>query len=463
MKEAPLSCQDPVALRELYLSTRRRTETLTSTLYPEDFVVQTMECMSPPRWHLGHTCWFFEMAFAQVWPAYQPFRSEFHWYFNSYYDRFGRRIERTLRGTRSRPTVDETLLYRRFVDEAVCLYLDGAPGVSTTAEGLELIRLGIEHEIQHQELLVYDIKNLLLDTFVVPPQLLGGRNRSPTTRESQRVSNRSESKPSPERGPDRFVSFDAGVFEMGSRAPDQSLFCFDNETPRHRVFNEHFLMATTPVTCAAFAAFIRDGGYEKSQLWLADGWNFIQREKIRHPLYWEEDEGEYFVRDFFGRHPVSECGDEPVCHVSYYEATAFARWAGARLPTESEWEQASCSGVQGALSGQEIAACIRGSNTLDAGYWRTVAVQELEYGRLPTGLSHFFGNVWEWTSSDYAPYPKYQPTFVEYNDKWMCNQRVLRGGSFATWGAHLRHTYRNFFYPHERWMLSGFRLAKSPA
>lgn len=453
--------QDPAALRDLYLSTRRRTETLTSTLYPEDFVVQTMECMSPPRWHLGHTCWFFEMAFAQVWPAYKPFRAEFHWYFNSYYDRFGRRIERPLRGTRSRPTVNETLSYRRFIDEAVCLYLDGSAGVPTAQEGLDLIRLGIEHEIQHQELLVYDIKNLLIDAFEVPPQLFYGKERSSRGKNTSGIWDISKNRIGPERDPDRFVSFEAGIFEMGCRAEDQGLFCFDNETPKHRVFNEHFFMATAPVTCAAFAAFIRDGGYEQSQLWLSDGWNFIQREKIHYPLYWEEEDGELFVRDFFGRHAVSDCGDEPVCHVSYYEAAAFARWAGARLPTESEWEQASCSGLQGNLTEKELEATIRNSNTLDAGYWRTVSVQDLEGGRLPTGLWQLFGNVWEWTSSDYAPYPGYQTTFVEYNDKWMCNQRVLKGGSFATWSAHLRHTYRNFFYPHERWMLAGFRLAKS--
>jgi ergothioneine biosynthesis protein EgtB len=453
---------EPIDLADLYTATRHRTEAITSTLVPEDFVVQTMECMSPPRWHLGHTCWFFEMAFDQILPDYKPYKSEFHWFFNSYYDRFGKRIERPLRGTRSRPTVEETLNYRHVVDETVLAYLSGKLAIAPTTEGLELIRLGIEHEIQHQELLVYDIKNLLLDAFVVPPELYHGQRRALPGTDPLNSRHQGPSSASTQLAPapDTFVSFDAGVFTMGHGGSAGFRFSFDNEGPQHRVFNEHYQMATAPVTCAAFAEFIRDGGYTKSQLWLSDGWNFIQREKIQRPLYWEEEDQQLFVRDFFGRHELSLCGTEPVSHVSYYEACAFAKWAGARLPSEAEWEQACCLGTSGESA--PSASYIRRSNTLDSGFWRTISIFDMPEGTLPSGLSHLFGNVWEWTSSDYAPYPGYRPTFVEYNDKWMCNQRVLRGGSYATWGAHLRPTYRNFFYPHERWMLAGFRLAKSP-
>jgi ergothioneine biosynthesis protein EgtB len=422
---------------DLYKHVRARTMEIVAPLEIEDYVIQTAEFMSPPRWHIGHTSWFFETVLQAHKPNYQIYSEDFLFYFNSYYEGFGARIERPKRGTKSRPTVRETVAYRNHIDEHMLRFLESLDDRSTV---LSLVRLGLEHEMQHQELLVYDIKHLLCDQF------------------DARI------KPAPDSvvKVEGMAEIQGGLFLLGfdnSRNPDQ--FAFDNEKPAHQVFLQDFAIDKAPISNGEYLEFIRDGGYQNFRWWFSEGWEAVKREQWRAPLYWESHDEEWMLRDFSGLHPVSTKLGEPVSHVSFFEASAFAKWNGKRLPTEAEWEKAACysDGRQNFPWGDESPDLAK-ANLFENGHWSVAPIGAFPEGATASGCHQLIGDVWEWTTSDYVPYPGFKSEFDEYNDKWFVNQKVLRGGSYATPQLHIRSTYRNFFHAHERWMTSGFRCAK---
>jgi len=406
--------------RSRYESIREASLCIARPLRTEDYVVQSMPDASPAKWHLAHTSWFFEQfLLSPSLPGYQAFDPDYGFLFNSYYEAVGARHARGDRGLLSRPAVEDVLRYRRHVDEQMLRLLEHR---AVRQEILALIELGLNHEQQHQELMLTDIKHLL------------SRNPlEPAYREDL-----SRSGPLPAGSCPGWTAFEGGLHEIGAEPGEE--FCFDNESPRHRVFLYPYELADKPVVNSEFSEFIRAGGYRDARHWLSDGWAMVQHECWQRPLYWSEDlQSEFTLGGRCDLDPFA-----PVCHVSYYEADAFASWAGLRLPTESEWELAA---AQHALSG----------NFVEQDRLHPVAA-----GPTP-GPAQMFGDVWEWTASDYGPYPGFRVAagaVGEYNGKFMCNQRVLRGGSCVTPASHVRRTYRNFFYPHSRWQFMGFRLAR---
>ena len=400
------------------METRALSLELADPLSDEDQVVQAMDDASPTKWHLAHTTWFFEaFVLSKFLPGYTRYDENFEYCFNSYYEAVGPRHPRPFRGLLTRPSADAVRAYRAHVDEALeSLFADDIPEMAAA-----LVELGINHEQQHQELLLTDILNL----FASQPL-------KPAYRDA------SSDAPVGEADPLKFVSFDGGVSNVGH---DGAGFHYDNEGPRHEQLIRPFKLASRCVTNAEWIAFIEDGGYETASLWLADGWNLINTEGWRAPLYVEQADGGFSQMSLRGFRPVNPAA--PVTHVSYFEADAFARWAGRRLPSEFEWEHAS-------------AALTETGRTLGHGALRAEPAPD------DVGLTQMFGDVWEWTSSAYLPYPGFKPAtgaVGEYNGKFMCNQFVLKGGSCATPDGHVRRTYRNFFYPHQRWQFTGLRLA----
>lgn len=423
------------ALAAAYAEVRARTLELAAPLEPEDFVVQSMPDVSPPKWHLGHTTWFFEaFVLGPFLPGYTPFREGWAFLFNSYYEGVGERIARAERGLLSRPPLAEVLAYRASVDRAVEALLSRASARGEWPEIAARLTLGLHHEEQHQELLLMDVKHNLSKNPLFPAyQVDRAEHLGPAHRAGVDQARIVREPP-----PHRFVPQRGGVVAIGHGGPG---FAFDNEGPRHRVFLEPHALGSRLVTAGEYLAFIEDGGYARPDLWLSDGWFTARREAWRAPLYWVERDGAWHVFTLHGLRPVDPA--EPVLHVSYYEADAYARWAGHRLPTEAEWEAAA-----GELP-------IRG-NLLDSGALHPRPAP----GEAP--LEQLFGDAWEWTASAYAPYPGFEPlpgALGEYNGKFMCNQQVLRGGSCFTPAGHVRPTYRNFFYPHQRWCPAGLRLA----
>lgn len=433
MPDSPAVARGPsptLSLSSRYRTVRARTTGLAEPLSPEDCALQSMPDASPVKWHLGHTSWFFEtFVLADALPDHRPFRDAFRVLFNSYYVAVGPRHPRPERGLLSRPALDEVLAYRRHVDAAMATLFEHHPDRAAAAGAL--IELGLNHEEQHQELILTDLKHLL------------SRNPlAPVYRADAATPSNGAAPP-----PAGWRRLPEGVRRIGYAGPD---FCFDNEQPAHRAFVGAVDIADRAVTCGEYLAFIRDGGYDRSDLWLSEGWDTVRRDGWRAPQYWhcdgnpaEADGWQSFTLG--GLRPVDPA--EPVTHVSYYEADAFARWAGARLPTEAEWEAAT--------DGIPVAG-----NFLDSGRRHPAP---LDAAGAPGG--QLFGDVWEWTSSSYAPYPGFRaaPGAVgEYNGKFMVNQYVLRGGSCATSPGHVRATYRNFFPAHARWQFSGIRLARDP-
>ncbi len=399
---------------------RARSLAIAAPLSAEDCALQSMTDASPVKWHLAHTTWFFEtFVLAPSVPGHEAFHPHYRTLFNSYYHAVGDKHPRAGRGLLSRPDHSTVLAYRARVEEAIRKLLASTTDPSLAA----LVELGLHHEQQHQELILTDLKHLLSRNPLRPAYqknwpLTAIRGRRP-----------------------RWLGFEGGVHEIGHAGPG---FAFDNETPRHRVFLRDFEIASHPVTHGDFVAFIDDDGYRRPELWLSLGWDEVQSKGWQAPLYWEKRDGEWHTFTLHGVVPVD--ANTPICHVSFFEAEAFARWAGARLPTEAEWEVAAS------------AAPVRG-NFLESGAFHPLALRE----EPATGtLAQAFGDVWEWTRSAYDPYPGYRAAegaVGEYNGKFMCNQYVLRGGSCATPLAHMRATYRNFFPASARWQFSGLRLA----
>ncbi len=411
---------DQGMLLSKFQAIRQATNHLTESLSAEDCTAQSMPDCSPTKWHLAHTSWFFEtfILSAEV-PGYQPFHPVFRALFNSYYQTVGQPYARPNRSLITRPGLDEVRAYRQYVTQELETYLKASPA---QPQVLAVIELGLHHEQQHQELILTDLKHLLSFNPLHPVYKTLPSAKTATSSALH------------------WHSYEEGVCWIGHTGAG---FCFDNETPYHRVFLASFQLASRLTTNREYLEFIADDGYRRPELWLSDGWSTIQQEGWQAPLYWERQGEEWQIFTLSGMRRLDL--NEPVCHVSFYEADAFARWAKARLPTEAEWEHvAADSAIRGNLVESEVLHPTPAPGT----------------EAFPAQL---FGDVWEWTQSPYTPYPGYQPqagALGEYNGKFMCNQMILRGGSCVTPQSHLRASYRNFFPPQSRWQFTGIRLAQ---
>jgi len=395
-------------LKDLYQKVRKTSVDICAPLQIEDYVIQSCLEVSPPKWHLAHTTWFYEtLVLGRYQANFKEFNPEFNTYFNSYYKSFGKHWLRDQRGILSRPGVGQIMEYRNYVDQKILEFLNQSP----SQEALEILELGLHHEQQHQELLLMDIKNIFSVNNVTY-----SLNTQPAS--TQRT--------------DGSWTFNEGVYEFGH---NNDGFSYDNEGPYHKSYIHSFELEKSMITNGDFLKFIEDGGYQKELLWLSDGLTYIKENNINSPLYWEKGSEGWNEFTLYGKQPLDL--NTPVSHISYYEAQAFALWAGKRLPTEYEWELAAKTlqeDTQAFLEGQTL-----------------------------TPTQSLKGSLWQWSSSSYDPYPGYSREagpLGEYNGKFMCNQRVLKGGSFATSNWHYRNTYRNFFYPKDRWQFCGLRLAK---
>lgn len=420
-----------VNLRCKFAAVRGATMQLIAPLSPEDLMVQSSPDASPAKWHLAHTSWFFEtFVLGEFLSGYKAFHPEFHWLFNSYYNSLGEMPEKKLRASFSRPPLVQILAYRDYVDAAVGRLLEsGAPD-----EALRRITLGLEHEQQHQELIATDIKHALFTNPLHPAyiEVLGGTGNSDALAP-----------------PVEWITFEGGLTQIGVD-PDPEFvtdFAFDNETPRHVVYLAPYSLASRPVTCAEYLGFIDQNGYSRPEVWLSEGWTKMRAEGWQAPLYWQRDseaKSGWSIYTMHGFKPLEDLSETPVCHLSFFEADAYARWAGCRLPTEFEWEHAASSlPVEG--------------NFIESAALHPTAARNLQE------LQQLFGDTWEWTSSGYTGYPGYKPlpgALGEYNGKFMSSQVILRGGSCVTPATHVRATYRNFFPPSTRWQFSGLRLAR---
>ena len=405
------------ALRARYETVRNHTLALSAPLSEEDCCAQSMPDASPIKWHMAHTTWFFETFILERFgPEFRPFHPAFRILFNSYYNGVGEKHPRAQRGLLTRPSLADMQSYRRNVDARMLTLLARRP----QADIATLVELGLQHEQQHQELMLTDVKHLLSMNPLNPAYVKQTAEAGVKT------------------APIDWIEFDAGIVEIGSHGED---FCFDNELPRHRQFVERFALASRLITNGEFLAFVEAGGYANPALWLSEGWDWVRANQLTQPLYWQRAEGspaEWQEFTLHGLQPLD--AQRAATHLSYFEADAYARWTGARLPTEAEWECAATATTASAL--QKLQPQTR---------------------NLP-GLSQLFGESWQWTASSYAPYPGYAPaegTLGEYNGKFMANQYVLRGSSCATPSGHSRATYRNFFPATARWQFTGIRLARS--
>jgi ergothioneine biosynthesis protein EgtB len=409
-------------LKERYLKVRSFTEKLCEPLKPEDFVVQPVTDVSPPKWHLAHTTWFFEtFILKEFHNKYKLFNTSYNYLFNSYYESIGDRLLRSHRGNLTRPVFEEILEYRAYVDYHVGNLLDNP---CTDEKLCYLIELGLQHEQQHQELIITDIKFIFGHNPVFPIYISDGRTP-----------------PRPKRSAEpRFLDIPAGVYEIGFQGNG---FSYDNEAPRHKAYVNSFRIMNRLVTNEEFLEFINDGGYKDFRHWHLEGWELIKCKNWESPMYWMKKNNNWCEYTLQGLKPLVP--DAPVTHISFYEAAAYASWKGKRLPTEAEWE-AAADFLQQPVSG----------NFIESGVFHPMA----KIG----DTMQMFGDCWEWTYSAYHPYPGYkrQPGALgEYNGKFMINQIVLRGGSCATPASHIRKSYRNFFHPDKRWQFSGIRLAEN--
>lgn len=425
-----MPAQSPSSLFSRYMDVRQCSERYCAPLNIEDYGLQAVAETSPAKWHLAHTSWFFETFLLKPYcPDYTPFHPRFEYLFNSYYNGIGEQFPRAQRGLLSRPTVEEIYAYRHAVDKAMGQLLDGQVSKEIAAR----VELGLQHEMQHQELFFTDLKYNLAQN-PLHPIYMPTEKAWRTDEEPQDIC---------------WNSFEGGIRLIGSPKigeHENGPFCFDNETPQHRVLVEPFSLANRPLNNAEVLAFIEDGGYNNPTLWLADGWAKVCSDGWQHPLYWQHIDGQWFEFTLHGLQVLDPA--RPACHLSAYEADALARWYDARLPTEFEWETAANE--------------LQKTNPKIDG----VSGQFVDQGHYHPSADHnenLFGGIWQWTSSAYSPYRGYQAAagaIGEYNGKFMCNQLVLRGGSCVSDRRQLRASYRNFFYPADRWQFSGVRIAR---
>jgi ergothioneine biosynthesis protein EgtB len=441
-----------------YKAVRQASRDLTGPLSAEDMMVQSCPEASPVKWHLAHTSWFFETFVLREFAAgYQPFHPDFHWLFNSYYNSLGDMPEKKLRASFSRPPLEAILAYRARVDAAMIALMQHP----LEDEAARRIALGLEHEQQHQELIATDVKHALFTNPLHPPYV-----EAAAQRRSETIA-----------PPLDWVEFSPGLTEIGLTLDpsDYDSFAFDNESPRHQVYLQPYRLATRLVTCAEYLGFVEQNGYSRPELWLSEGWTTMRAEGWQAPLYWQRDNttnSGWCIYTMHGFRSLDDLSETPVCHLSFFEADAYARWAGHRLPTEFEWEHAANQlgqlhkevdshaallvfpKLESAKKPGAVAATT--ANLLETANLHPVPAQAL------SGLQQMFGDVWEWTASGYTGYPGYKPlpgALGEYNGKFMSSQMVLRGGSCVTPATHIRTTYRNFFSPATRWQFSGLRLA----
>ncbi len=421
------------SLLDRFQTVRQATTDFCRLLSPEDMMVQSCAEASPVKWHLAHTSWFFEtFVLREFLAGYEPFQADFLWLFNSYYNSLGEMPEKKLRSSFSRPPLDTILAYRRHVDALIVQLLE-RPHVEEDAA--RRIALGLEHEQQHLELIATDIKHALYTNPLRPAYCDDGWMPAAAIAP-----------------PVEWIGFAGGLVEVGisPEAADPLSFAFDNETPRHRVYLEPFELASRLVTCAEYLQFVEENGYNRPELWLSEGWTTVREHGWEAPLYWMRDSttrSGWSLYTMHGTRSLDDLSETPVCHLSFFEADAFARWAGARLPTEFEWEHAAAETGVTADGGNLLESASLHPTTADA----------------QTGLQQMLGDVWEWTQSPYTGYPGYKPlpgALGEYNGKFMSSQMVLRGGSAVTPATHIRVTYRNFFGAGTRWQISGMRLAR---
>ena len=423
-------------LLEQFKETRKRTLELVKTLEKDDFVVQTAFFMSPPKWHIGHVSWIYEAIMSKIDKNYEFYSKEFSEYLNSYYHQFGEPHDKGSRGIISRPTVDQVFEYFNTINQRVEKFITSQ---SIDEDATKLITMGFHHECQHQELLVYDLQHLLAEQYR-PIR----KNEIPKQIDVKKKS----------------IQIKGGIYTMGYNGEQ---YCYDIELPEHKVYLNDYKMDEFPITNQQYMEFIEDGGYDTYKYWLSDGWEKVKANKWNSPMYWEKIDGKWNIRDFSGIREINP--NEPVCHVSYYEAEAYCKWAGKRLPTEAEWEKAACWNEES----QEKTIFPWGNespdsdkcNLLESYFWRCSEIGTFPSGISKSGCQHMIGDVWEWTSSEFTGYPGFKTGFDEYNDKWFTNQKVLRGGSFGTPKMSIRGSYRNFFRLDERWLFSGFRCVEN--
>jgi ergothioneine biosynthesis protein EgtB len=418
-------------LSDRFSAVRGMTRRLCETLVAEDCCIQSMPDVSPIRWHLAHTTWFFETFVLAAHSTYKQRHPQYAYLFNSYYNTVGEQFPRGERGLLSRPTVAEVWEYRQEIDEEVAALIERLRD-DQLEPVTKVIELGLQHEQQHQELMLTDIKHVFsknpLNPVFRPSSFPLGKQ---TIRQRQ------------------WIDYAEGVYPIGHEGSE---FAYDNESPRHRVFLEPYSLADGLVTAGEYLEFMSAGGYERPEFWLSEGWAVAKEARWNSPMYWRHVNGQWMEFTLAGQQPLDLT--RPVCHVSYFEADAFARWCGARLATEAEWEVAAEQ-----LDEQQVPAGLVDVLLADG-----VAIHPTSAATVSNDPTQMLGDVWEWTSSSYAPYSGYQPpagALGEYNGKFMCNQYVLRGGSCATSSDHIRNTYRNFFPTSARWQFSGIRLAKS--
>ncbi len=428
MTPATATTETTARLLDDFLRVRRQSEQLCAPLSPEDMMVQSCAEASPAKWHLAHTTWFFETFLLREFLAgYREYHPDFRWLFNSYYNSVSDQPEKKLRASFSRPPVETILQYRRHVQAGMQRLLENTP----PREVVDRIVLGLHHEQQHQELLATDIKHALWTNPLRPAYTTQAINFSTVPI-----------------GEVKWIAYEGGLFDIGFAGDG---FAFDNESPRHAQYLRPFQLASRLVSCSEYLQFMQDGGYQRPELWLSAGWESVKADGWQAPLYWRKQNGEWLVYTLYGEQPLAGLLQTPVCHVSYFEADAFANWAGKRLPTEAEWEVAA------------QALPVTGNLLAEQGPHSALHPQPLTTDSAPEP-AQMFGDVWEWTYSAYLGYPGFRAVpgaLGEYNGKFMSGQMVLRGGSVVTPASHIRASYRNFFSPATRWQFSGIRLANN--
>ena len=421
-------------LLDSFNETRNTTLQLVKNLERDDFGVQTAVFMSPPKWHIGHVSWLNEIVLSKTQPNYEFVSDELSEYLNSYYNQFGKPYDKSKRGVMSRPTVDEILQYFDVITNKVRDVIS-KPLEKETAY---LFTMAINHECQHQELLVYDLQHLLGDQY-----------RPAKINEPVASSNKEK----------KAIKVDGGLYNLGYSGKD---YCYDIELPEHKTYLNDYQIDNFLTSNSEYLEFMNDGGYEDYSFWLSDGWDAVKKNGWKSPMYWEKDGDEWITRDFAGKRKINP--NEPVCHVSFYEAAAYCKWANKRLPTEAEWEKAALWNNEKEIKmifpwGNEKPTESH-ANLLESNIWNCSNVGAYENGKSNYGCYQMIGDVWEWTSSEFIGYPGFKSGFDEYNDKWFTNQKVLRGGSFGTPSKSIRGSYRNFFRLDERWLISGFRCVE---
>ncbi|HXW03207.1 MAG TPA: ergothioneine biosynthesis protein EgtB [Nitrosarchaeum sp.] len=424
------------SLLEQFKETRNRTLELVKTLEKDDFIVQTAFFTSPVKWHVGHVSWIYEAIMSKINNKYEFYSKEFSEYLNSYYQQFGVPHDKGKRGIISRPTTEQIFQYFNTISQRVNHLIESD---SLNDNEVKLIITGLHHECQHQELLVYDLQHLLAEQYR-PIK----KNEMPKSKNVEQKS----------------VQIKGGIYMMGYNGNE---YCYDIELPEHKVYLENYSIDVFPVTNEQYLKFIEDGGYDTYKHWLSDGWEKVKENDWKSPMYWEKIDGQWRVRDFLGAQKLNP--KEPVCHVSYYEADAYCKWAGKRLPTEAEWEKAACWNEEKQQKtifpwGNEIPT-EQNANLLESYHWGVTEIGSYPNGISSSGCHQMIGDVWEWTASEFTGYPGFKSGFDEYNDKWFTNQKVLRGGSFGTPKMSIRGSYRNFFRLDERWLFSGFRCVEN--